>query len=279
MHEIRKIVNDGDKRDPVARKNRGPTPDRKPDADFANMVRREEARKTNQRHDERYMHVIETATVKFRGRYETVEILNVSSRGAMVRAKIEPKIGVRLNVRFEDCNWVESIVRWVNGDRIGLEFTNETIIIAPAKMRDLIVSGRRDRERAVGISLGHQREPRQHLLWKGVLHWNQESREVKLRNISPRGAMLTEAVDLQPYTPVVLELAGVGGIQGEVRWCRAGHIGVRFSSKFDLSLLERADPEVTGPAMVKPDYLKSETDAESPWAASWDWLRPEDLAG
>lgn len=116
-----------------------------------------------------------------------------------------------------------------------------------------------------------------------MLHAGIESVDVRLRNISAEGAMLDCAEDFLVGTPVVLELAGGGAlaIAGCVRWCLSGQIGVRFDAAFDMQLLAEGGTaqhaRTSLPNYVKPDYLTSEGEEDSPWAARTYGLRPQDL--
>ena len=85
-----------------------------------------------------------------------------------------------------------------------------------------------------------------------------------------------ENVDI--YTEVVLEIPNGAAIAGRVRWCRSRQIGIRFEEPFNLDGLVR--PEVQEPQQsnyLKPDYLRTETDPNSPWAARWSRLTAGDL--
>ena len=64
---------------------------------------------------------------------------------------------------------------------------------------------------------------------------------------------------------------------GHVRWCRGRQIGIQFAEPFDVASLAQPEPAREGFDLVKPDYLKSELDPNSPWAARWERLMAEDL--
>ena len=273
MHEIRAAVN-GERRSLLASKKAASVKD---STLTAVRIKREETRRSNQRREDRHVNVVDQAVMKFQRRSHEVSVLNVSARGAMIQSDIEVSIGARVTLRFEECNETHCVVRWVRGGRIGLEFDKETLIIAPRDVRDLIVSGRRDGEQPTRLKVGPDREPRQHLILTGQLHWRLGSIPVRLRNISASGAMLDATEDLAAHVPVVLEIPGAAAIQASVRWCRSHQIGIRFDEPFDLVSLARPEGEKMSPDMLKPDYLKSETDPNSPWAARWEKFTPDQL--
>ena len=283
MHEIRSLMENGGKREIVARKGPGRAGQPKGAGLTGIAIHREESRRTNQRREDRHLNLADRAVITLRRKRIEVDVLNVSQHGVMIEADIEPRVGERIQIRFEDCNQTQCSVRWIKGRQIGLEFVAGTVLIAPAQIRELIISGRRAGEHPPKLEIKPERPQRHSLILKGVLHCGIESVEVRLRNISASGAMLDCDDDLLAGTAIVLELAGGGAvaIQGRVRWCRSGQIGLLFDEAFDMRLLADGSPvKAPAPALrhyVKPDYLVSEGDPDSPWAARTYGLRPEDL--
>jgi hypothetical protein len=275
MHELRSIVTEGARSAALLAK-RAPKR-RAADEEGASLaslaIPRTETRTSNQRCEDRHLNLAERAELRFRGRKHDVCVINVSRHGAMIEAALAPRIGERMQIRFEGLNRTECTVRWVRGQRIGLEFSQETVLIAPAAVKELIVAGRRE-----GEGERPTREPRQSLLWTAVLHWDHGTFKVRIRNISAEGAMLEGSGELPPDSGIVLDLGEGGAVSGRVRWARSGQFGVRFDSRFDMRRLVRHDePQEHSPSLVKPAYLESELDADSPWAAAWDKFTPDDL--
>ena len=140
-----------------------------------------------------------------------------------------------------------------------------------------IVGGRRQSGRPA-IAVRKQRAQRHASMLRGQLHWRSGSMPVKLRNISTDGAMLQAIQNLDEDSDIVLEIPHAAAIPGRVRWCRSRHIGVLFNDVFDLEELLRPADAAPRPAdYVKPDYLRTEMDPDSPWAARWSRLSPDDL--
>ena len=281
MHEIRSQIETGTKPDLVVRKSRG---DQSRATGLAAIpIARTESRRHNQRREDRHVNLADQAIIVFRRKRHQVHVVNVSTHGVMIESDIEPRVGERIEIGFEDCNRTQSYVRWIRGRKIGLEFTDETVLIAPADVRELIVSGRRAGEQPPTLKIKSERPARNTLILRGVLHCGLGSLEVKLRNISAKGAMVHCEKDLLVGSPVVLELTGGGAVAEEarVRWCQSGQIGLLFDRTFDMRLL--AEPEPATPARsgvrhyVKPDYLTTEGQKDSPWAARTNGLRAEDL--
>lgn len=281
MHEIRSLMENGGLREVTFKKD-PEVPQRKTAGLAGIAIARQETRKTNQRREDRHLNLADSATITFRRKRIQVDVANVSPHGVMIESDIEPRVGERIDIRFEDCNGTQCCVRWVKGRQIGLEFASETVLIASSEVRELIVSGRRAGEQPPRLEIRPERPPRQKLVWKGLLHHGVESGEVYLRNISANGAMLDCSDDLLVGTAVVLEVTGTGANpQGRVRWSRAGQIGVLFDQPFDMRVLaEVKAPQKPVDAVrryVRPDYLSSEGSPDSPWAARTVGLRPEDL--
>lgn len=274
-----------------------------------------EQRKVDRRHEPRSAGAAEQATVTFRQREHRVALLNVSRSGVMVAAEFLPKIGERLQVAFEGCNPTRCMVRWIRNGRIGLEFVKETTLLVPVDWKRELNGGRRDGELPTAAAPPPEpvdakprivaapepkaaapelvaapeapdaptpRPARERVLWPCELFWDGGSSEVGLRNISERGAMVAGFRNLKPGTEVVLALKSAGSIAGAVRWCRAGQVGIHFERRFDVAKL--VDPRKlvrpkpsSRPGIVKPQYLETELEPDSPWAACWDKLEPRDF--
>lgn len=277
MHELRTMVAGGGRTELLARRApRRKAADEGPSL-AAVAIPRTESRSCNQRREDRHLNVVERAELTFRRRRYDVAVVNVSKNGAMLEADLAPRIGEKMEIRFDGCNKTQCLVRWVRGSRIGVEFARETVLLAPAQVRDFVVAGRREGEVPPAPPKA-KRAPRQSLLWKAVLHWDHGTTQIRIRNISPQGAMLESKIELPPETAVVVDLGEGGTPMGCVRWSRGGHLGIRFDQPYDLRALARpAPPAETSPALVKPRYLETELDPDSPWAAAWDKFVPEDL--
>jgi len=286
MHELRSMVTGGPRTALLAERAPRRRKAEEQGASLASLaIPRTEVRTSNQRREDRHLNVADRAELRFRrGKYD-VAVLNVSKNGAMIECALDPRIGERLQIRFEGCNRTDCTVRWIRGGRVGLEFSRETEVIAPAAVKELIVAGRREGEQPTpdpapegAPDAPPARAPRQSLLWKGVLHWDHGTFKVRIRNISSEGAMLEGSGELPEGAGIVLELADAGSVPGKVRWARSGQFGVCFDARFDMHRLVRhEEPKTEAPSLVKPHYLESELDADSPWAAAWEKFTPEAL--
>jgi hypothetical protein len=280
MHEIRSSILSGDvKPDPVAHKGG------KSSAGLGGLARipikRQEARVTNQRAEDRHHHLVEESTVVFRRKKHAVRVVNVSSRGAMIETEIAPRIGESLDIVFSDDNRTRCAVRWIREGRIGLEFVHETIFWENAPegptFRYQPVAKEEEPEEPEQSFI--EREARQRLLRSGTLYWSGISVPVRLRNISTGGAQVEGQRDLCPGAEVELDLGEGGFHVAEVRWSNDGQIGLRFAADFDLDSLAPASMQSSGPRpdVLKPAYLETELRPDSPWAARFERLSMTDL--
>jgi hypothetical protein len=86
------------------------------------MIPRNEHRSIDERGEARHPAVSSTAVLEFRGRKHVVQLVNVSSSGAMVLVPHVPNIGERLPLQLLERGVVIAQVRWVRDGRIGLSF-------------------------------------------------------------------------------------------------------------------------------------------------------------
>jgi hypothetical protein len=278
MHELRSTILSGDSKPatPVARKAK-----KSEGGSFGGLARipikREEARVTNQRLEDRLRGIVERTTIVFRRRRQEVAVVNVSSRGAMIEAEIEPRIGEKIDILFADQNRTNCIVRWVREGRIGVEFVNETIFWASDPAKGPVFQAEKPSAQET-IHAVTDREPRQKLLRAGTLYWSGISIPVRLRNISGGGARVESGRELCPGAEVELDLGEAGFQYAEVRWSKDGQVGLRFAQSFDIESLAPSHASSEGPPeLLKPAYLETELQPDSPWAARFERLSLTDL--
>ncbi|HYE28575.1 MAG TPA: PilZ domain-containing protein [Allosphingosinicella sp.] len=281
MHELRSTILSGEPRttSPVARKAKPKSESRAPGGLAKIAIKRQEARVTDQRAEDRHFGLIERSTVVFRRRRHDVDVVNVSSRGAMIVADIEPRIGEQLDIQFTDANRTRCVVRWIRDGRIGLEFVNETIFWE-TNGRGPVFHYEKPEPAGEAEPRGAQvdREPRQTLLRAGTLYWSGISIPVRLRNISEGGARVESGRELCPGAEVELDLGEAGFAIAEVRWSKDGQVGLRFAEAFDIDALAPAHHAGDRPPEVlKPAYLETELQPDSPWASRFERLSLTDL--
>lgn len=278
MHEIRSAILGDSRQSLVARKAR------KADAGAAGLssiaIRRQEARLTDQRLEDRHFNILDEATMVFRRKKLTVAVVNVSSRGAMLRAAIEPRIGEKVEMLFTPQTRTRCAVRWVRDGRIGVEFLDETIFWKTTGNGPVFryESAQTEEAEIARPAEFKDRAPRQRVMRCGTLYWGGVSIPVRLRNISEGGARLESDRILQPGCEVELDLGDAGFRAAEVRWSTEGQVGLRFFEEFDLDSLTPSELATERPPEVlKPAYLDTELQPDSPWAARFERLSMTEL--
>ena len=81
------------------------------------------------------------------------------------------------------------------------------------------------------------REPRQRLMRRAITCIDDETVEVRLRNISLMGALVESPIVVSPGAVITIDIIGVGAVQGVVCWAQLGKFGIRFGEEFDLARL------------------------------------------
>jgi len=119
------------------------------------------------------------------------------------------------------------------------------------------------------------RAPRHSLIRRAALRLGAGTLPVRLRNISAEGAMIESGDAMQPGSDVELDVDGIR-LEAEVRWSQDGRTGLRFAESFDLRRLGSARRKAQA-GILLPDYLRSELDPESPWAARKERLTVKEV--
>lgn len=275
MHELRSTILSGEPKQAslVARKAKaeGASP-----AGLTKIaIKRQEARVTDQRLEDRLRGIVESTTIIFRRRRQDVAVVNVSSRGAMIRGELDPRIGEKIDLLFDSKNRTRCVVRWVREGRVGLEFVDETILWTSDRSSGPVFQP--EKPEAPAIHAVAEREPRQKLLRAGTLYWSGISVPVRLRNISGGGARVESGRELCPGSEVELDLGEAGFQIAEVRWSKDGQVGLRFAQEFDIETLAPSQQAERPPEVLKPAYLETELQPDSPWAARFERLSLTDL--
>lgn len=276
----------------VADKN----PQHEGDGDALDGVRvpRSESRRGNHRGGDRHRLNGETATAVYNDETHAVDVVNLSSGGAMVRCDFAPRLWDIVELRLGDGPGLEGAVRWIKGDSIGLEFAHETKIECDREQRAELLLAVIQRsfpddhvhldpvevEQAPKVEeedLGNRDEKRHPLIWKGEIHYAHDSNPVRLRNVSSGGALVDVAVDYPLGAEVMLDLGDAGQFFTTVQWVCGDQAGLRFVQPFDLGCLANARPDVMPHSWSVPSFLTDEADDDSPWHERWSRSSIEEI--
>ena len=102
------------------------------------------------------------------------------------------------------------------------------------------------------------REPRHRLMRRAVARIDDEVVELKLRNISSRGALAECNVPVTPGASLTIDIVGVGPVFGTVRWAHTGQFGVQFGEQFDLGRLAPKKQKTNEVKMLRPWYVEQQ---------------------
>jgi len=260
-------------------------------------VQRDTVRNVNHRDDDRHRLQAEHATLKVGRKNHQVDLINLSGGGAMIRTDVALAMWQKIHLGLGDCSPVECAVRWLRGDRVGLEFAHETQVGGNAATRDamlLDVLKRSFPDSAVGpVSArlpvapatptdeptGAQRrtELRHPLIWWGEIHFNHDTSRVRLRNISEQGALVDSDVAFASNAEVLLDLGAAGQHFATVTWSRGDQVGLHFANPFNIALLAKLKPEIANHQWARPAYLKSGRQTEADWSDGWQSSTLTDL--
>ena len=265
-------------------------------------VAREEVRSVNHRDEDRHRLQAEQAVIRIGRKSHEVELINLSDGGAMIRTDQPLVMWQKLFLVLGDCDPVEAAVRWLRGDRIGLEFAHETQIGGdpatrnamlldvlkrsfpdagkPAKRATVVAPAPAPKANSELTGAQRRTDLRHPLIWWGQIHFSHESTRVRFRNISESGALVDSDVAFPPDAEVLLDLGGAGQHFATVSWSRGDQVGLQFVSPFDIKLLAKVKPEVANHKWLRPSYLSGgQVDSSDGWgSASLPELR-DDLEG
>lgn len=258
-------------------------------------VQRSETRTTDQRGAGRHRLPSEAAVVRHGGILHDVELINLSGGGAMVCGGLSPLLWDRVDLVLGEFGEIESAVRWIRGNRIGLEFAHETRIDCPAETRDALLRDVISRTYPdvvfdappsppaaketdeVEPDPHAERDIRHPLIWSALIHFDHETSIARLRNISTHGALVETSGSFVEGSELMLDFGDAGSLFAKVGWCRGDQLGLAFKTPFDIASLARAKPEIAPQRWARPDYLRDETNESSPWAAQWGRLTIEEV--
>lgn len=258
---------------------------------------RTESRRSNNRDGDRFRLSDALFKVSYEGADHDAKVVNLSGGGAMISSDLQINLGEHVYLHLGEAveGAIECAVRWIKGDRLGLEFAHETQLHCAeddkaALLREVINRDFPDQKFTARPLVPEVPEPiasadvpeqrcaiRHPLIWSGELHYGTHSWLVRLRNISASGALVECPGTLRIGSEVLLDLAKAGSVPGTVSWVVGDHVGVAFDQPFELRRLSEAKPRLTPHNWKRPDYLKGELEAGSAWDQGWERLSIDDL--
>jgi hypothetical protein len=256
----------------------------KPGALDSVPVAREVSRTANTRVQDRHRLAEQQVKVTHKRSDHLVQLINLSGGGAMIAGDFAPLLWDKVKLHLGEDGVLDCAVRWLKGDRIGLEFAHETRLDCSADkqahlLREVIANSFPDvafeadaAKPAADAALPsdeHRGERRHPLIWSGELHYDFQTTPVRLRNISERGAQIECDRILAVGAEPLLDLGEAGSVFGTITWTVGDQAGLSFHTPFDMTMLAKAKPQLAPARWEAPEYLKQERSANSPWANEW----------
>jgi hypothetical protein len=258
------------------------------------QIPRAEHRQSNQREGDRHRLSAEEAILTGPHGETIVEVVNLSAGGAMIRTNLELMLFDHVGLIIGGDDVIDCAVRWIKGDRVGLEFAEETRLDGDREAVDSLLrnvikksfpdlagdplyrpteeteDGEQDDEQA------HRRVAERHpLIWNGIVHQEHDSETVRLRNISVTGALVQSSTGLPQGATVYLDLGGAGILEAVVKWTRGAQSGLAFTEPFDIQKLAAARPNV---ADNEPSHGTQSSHGQPSNGSVWNRRTIDDLA-
>lgn len=266
----------------------------KPDTLHSVNVSRDAYRQTNGRGEDRHRLVGESARVTHAGADYEVQLVNLSGGGAMITGSFEPLLWDRVDLHLGQQGKIECAVRWIRDGQIGLEFAHETQLNWPSDQVAMVLrhviertfphiefpkrselpassAGGKvqpdDHSMSEDVPDEYRSMPRHPLIWKGTLHHDFQSSEVRVRNISETGVMIQIDAPVRVGSEPLLELSPALSVSATVEWAIGDQVGMRFHSPFQLSMLTESRPVVAVASdWTPPEYVKQTDNWNERWA-------------
>lgn len=249
------------------------------------LVSRAETRRSDHRGKDRHRLTSESVTARYKNKKHKAELINLSSGGAQIRCAFKPRLWEIVELDLGGGPQFEGAVRWIKGDRVGLEFAHETRIECGSKERaelllEVIQRSFPDQTSIDGPEpeeivaepqedLGARVEKRHPLIWKGEIHYAFDTKPVRLRNVSEGGALIEVSTFYPVGAEVMLDLGDAGQFDALVTWGEEDQVGLKFAKAFDIACLAKARPDVTPQSWQVPGFLDGRVEDDSPWHTKW----------
>lgn len=313
MNDFRSKILGGEASGPSLLGSKAPRrPREQGDALGGDLIPREASRSANHRDADRHrLHGDESVCVRWRRKRFDVKLINLSGGGAMIEVPFTPEMWDRMEIdlgRGDRSGRIECAVRWIRGNRVGLEFAHETRIDADPEARagllreviarcfsDVVLEAEVAQPSPTGEATAAETEiddpqveagpvddsrrakARHPLIWSGTVHWDHDSHPVRLRNVSETGALVESATRFPEGAELFMELGEAGSVFARVSWSRGDQTGLEFQTQFDIARLAAAKPKLAPGRWAKPEYLRDESPDSSPWASQWGRLSLSEL--
>ena len=171
---------------------------------------------------ERHLSLLRVGALIVDDRRELCLIRNVSAGGMMIRAYSGIAEGIEVAVELKHGDPVRGIVKWIDGENVGIEFEEPIDVIS-------LISASEDGPRP--------RMPRIEVHCTAWVREDGTMHRAQALNISQGGAKVTSRTPLTVGSDVVVTLPGLSPIPGIVRWEHENAYGLTFNRALSLPSL------------------------------------------
>ena len=176
----------------------------------------------DRRHGERYLSLLRVGALVVDGRRELCLVRNVSAGGMLIRPYSAITVGTRVSVELKHGETVSGVARWIEEGLVGIAFDQPidvVTLLAPSEDGP---------------------QPRMPRIELDCTAWVREDADIyrsRTLNISQGGMCIEGDPRLRANAKVIVSLAGLGPINGVVKWKEGDRYGIGFNHVLAISEL------------------------------------------
>ena len=168
----------------------------------------------DRRKGERYLSLLRVGALLIDGRRELCLVRNVSGGGMMIRPYSPIAVDTAVSIELKHGESVSGVAKWIEDGLVGIEFDEQIDVIA------------------LLTSPGDGPQPRMPRIELNCIAWVREDADIyrtRTLNISQGGMCVEGDPRLRVDTKVTVSLAGLGPIDGRVKWKEGDRYGIGFN--------------------------------------------------
>lgn len=168
----------------------------------------------DRRRGDRYLSLLRVGALVVHGRRELCLVRNVSAGGMLIRPYSPVPVGAAVSIELKHGESVRGVARWIEDGLVGVEFDEAIDVIS-------LLTSPED---------GPQ--PRMPRIELSCIAWVREDADIyrtRTINISQGGMCVEGDPRLRVDTKVIVSLAGLGPIDGRVKWKEEDRYGIGFN--------------------------------------------------
>jgi len=163
---------------------------------------------------DRYLSLLRVGAMLIDGRRELCLVRNVSAGGMLIRPYSSVAVGTPLSIELKHGEMVSGVARWIEDGLVGIAFDEPIDVVA------------------LLTPLEDGPQPRMPRIELSCTAWVREDADIyrtRTLNISQGGMCVEGDPRLEPDSEVIVSLAGLGPINGRVKWKEGERYGIGFN--------------------------------------------------